>query len=41
MRVESVEVLRCRLPLVRPFRTSFGVEHEKDVLLLRLHDRRR
>ena len=36
MRVESVEVLRCRLPLVRPFRTSFGVEHEKDVLLLRL-----
>lgn len=36
MRLGSVEVLRCRLPLVRPFRTSFQTETEKDVLLLRV-----
>ncbi|HET8971388.1 MAG TPA: o-succinylbenzoate synthase [Candidatus Nanopelagicales bacterium] len=36
MRIESVEVVRAALPLVRPFRTSFYTEYEKDVLLLRL-----
>jgi O-succinylbenzoate synthase len=36
MRLDSVEVIRCHLPLVRPFRTSFGTEYEKDVLLLKV-----
>jgi O-succinylbenzoate synthase len=36
VKIESVEVLRALLPLVRPFRTSFGTEYEKDVLLLRV-----
>ena len=34
MRVEEIVVHRCALPLVRPFRTSFGTEYTKDVLLL-------
>ena len=34
--VEAVELLRVRLPLVRPFRTSFGVQHERDALLVRV-----
>jgi len=34
MRIEQVTVHRCDLPLVRPFRTSFGTESTKDVLLL-------
>lgn len=34
MRVERIAVHRCELPLVRPFRTSFGTERTKDVLLL-------
>lgn len=34
MRIASVVVHRCALPLVRPFRTSFMVETHKDVLLL-------
>lgn len=32
--VQAVELLRIRMPLVAPFRTSFGVEIERDVLLL-------
>jgi O-succinylbenzoate synthase len=36
MKLQSVEVRRARLPLVRPFRTSFGTEYEKDVLLLQV-----
>ena len=36
MRIEQVVVHRAALPLVRPFRTSFMVEHHKDVLLLEL-----
>jgi O-succinylbenzoate synthase len=35
MRVESVELRRIRLPLVAPFRTSLGTEHEREVLLVR------
>jgi o-succinylbenzoate synthase len=31
----EVELRRITLPLVTPFRTSFGEEHERDVLLLR------
>ncbi|MGA1147240.1 MAG: o-succinylbenzoate synthase [Candidatus Nanopelagicales bacterium] len=34
MRIESVTIHRVALPLVRPFRTSFGIEYDKDVLLL-------
>lgn len=36
MRIASVEVHRCALPLVRPFRTSFGTEYTKDVLILQV-----
>ena len=35
MRLEAVELRRVGLPLVRPYRTSFGTEAHKDVLLLR------
>ena len=35
MKLEAIELRRCRLPLVAPFRTSLGVETEKDVLLAR------
>ena len=34
MRIAHVEVHRCALPLVRPFRTSFGTEYTTDVLIL-------
>ena len=34
MRVESVELRRCRLPLREEFRTSHGVETARDVLLV-------
>ena len=34
MRVEHVVVHEVALPLVRPFRTSFGTEYTKDALLL-------
>ena len=35
-RVERVELRRIALPLVAPFRTSFGVERERDILLVRV-----
>lgn len=34
--LEAVELVRVALPLVRPFRTSFGVQHERDALLVRV-----
>lgn len=34
--VDSVELVRLRIPLVAPFRTSFGTQSERDVLLLHL-----
>lgn len=34
--LEAVELLRVRLPLVAPFRTSFGTQAERDVLLVRV-----
>ena len=34
MRLEAVELLRLRLPLVAPFRTSLGTETHRDVLLV-------
>ncbi|HVT77111.1 MAG TPA: o-succinylbenzoate synthase [Acidimicrobiales bacterium] len=36
MRLEAVELRRVSLPLVAPFRTSFGVETRKDTLLVRV-----
>src|SRR5262245_43131566 len=35
MKLTSVELRRIRLPLVAPFETSFGVQTERDVLLLK------
>ena len=34
MKIEAVELRCIRIPLVAPFRTSFGTEHHRDVLLL-------
>src|SRR6478609_10336641 len=36
MKVQSVRLHRVGLPLVSPFRTSFGVQTHRDVLLLEL-----
>jgi O-succinylbenzoate synthase len=35
MKLTGVELRRISMPLVAPFRTSFGVETERDILLLR------
>ena len=35
-RIENVELRLVRLPLIRPFRTSFGVETEKEVVYVRV-----
>ncbi len=36
MKIDSVELRRIHLPLVSPFRTSFGVQHDREVLLVRV-----
>lgn len=36
MRLTHVELRRITLPLVTPFRTSYGVEHGRDALLVRV-----
>lgn len=36
MRLTSAEIVRARMPLRSPFETSFGVQHERDALLVRL-----
>jgi O-succinylbenzoate synthase len=36
MKLKGVELRRITLPLVAPFRTSFGVERDRDVLLVRV-----
>jgi o-succinylbenzoate synthase len=36
MRVTDVELRRIHMPLVGPFRTSFGVETDRDILLVRV-----
>lgn len=36
MKLTGVELRRIRMPLVAPFRTSFGTQHARDVLLLRV-----
>ena len=35
MKLEAVELRRIRLSLVAPFETSFGVQHERDILILK------
>ncbi|MCW2542877.1 MAG: o-succinylbenzoate synthase [Frankiales bacterium] len=34
MKLSSVELVRVAMPLVSPFRTSFGTQHDRDVLLV-------
>ena len=34
MKIEHVELVRFQLPLVRPFRTSFGTQNHRDVILV-------
>ncbi len=36
MKIETVELRRISLPLIAPFRVSFGVEHHRDILLVRV-----
>lgn len=36
MKVESVELRRVAMPLVTPFRTSFGTQTDRDVLLVKV-----
>ncbi|MFD1501577.1 o-succinylbenzoate synthase, partial [Streptosporangium lutulentum] len=36
MKITGIELRRIAMPLVTPFRTSFGTETERDVLLLRV-----
>ena len=36
MHIEAVELVRFQLPLVTPFRTSFGVQDGRDVVLVRV-----
>jgi len=36
MKLQEIELRRIRLPLVAPFRTSFGVQRERDVLLVKI-----
>jgi O-succinylbenzoate synthase len=35
-RVREIELRRVRLPLVRPFRTALGIDHERDALIVRV-----
>lgn len=37
MRVHRVDLVRVAMPLVRPFRTSFGEQRTRDVLLVHVH----
>src|SRR5215471_3107643 len=36
MKIDAVELRRISLPLIAPFRVSFGVEHQRDILLVRV-----
>ncbi len=36
MKIEAIEIRRIKMPLVAPFRTSFGTQHEREMLLLRV-----
>jgi o-succinylbenzoate synthase len=36
MKIDAVELRRISMPLITPFRVSFGVEHHRDILLVRV-----
>ena len=36
MKIETVELRRISIPMIAPFRVSFGVEHQRDILLVRV-----
>jgi O-succinylbenzoate synthase len=36
MKIEAVELRRIGIPMIAPFRVSFGVEHQRDILLVRV-----
>ena len=36
MKIEAVDLRRITIPLIAPFRVSFGVEHHRDILLVRV-----
>lgn len=36
MKIEHIELRRVKLPLVTPFRTSFGVSFERETTLVRV-----
>ena len=36
MKIDSIELRRIHMPLVAPFRTSFGTQTEREILLLRV-----
>lgn len=36
MKIENIELRRVSMPLVRPFRTSFGTAHERETTLVRV-----
>jgi O-succinylbenzoate synthase len=38
VKIDAVELVHVSMPLVAPFRTSFGTQTSRDVLLLRLRD---
>jgi o-succinylbenzoate synthase len=36
MKIEAVDLRRISIPMIAPFRVSFGVEHQRDILLVRV-----
>ena len=36
MKIEAVDLRRINIPMIAPFRVSFGVEHHRDILLVRV-----
>ena len=36
MKIEAVELRRISIPMISPFRVSFGVEHQRDILLVHI-----
>jgi o-succinylbenzoate synthase len=36
MKIDAVDLRRISIPMVAPFRVSFGVEHHRDILLVRV-----
>src|SRR5262249_14495921 len=36
MKIDAVVLRRISIPMITPFRVSFGVEHQRDILLVRV-----